>query len=51
MDTKIKHPWIAFIIIFVIITLMSEFGIIESSLLLFDLLAGIIIYKAITYNR
>ena len=48
MNPKISHPWIAFVVIFVLLALLSEYGVTQGSLLLFDLFAGIGIYKWIT---
>lgn len=45
MNIRIKHPWIAFLVIFVLSALLSQYGVTEGSLLLFDLFAGIAIYK------
>lgn len=50
MNFRIKHPWIAFGIIFVLSALLSQYGVTKGSLFLFDLFAGIGIYKWITSN-
>lgn len=42
---KIDHPWIALGVIFLIGALLSQYGITAGSLLLFDLFAGIAIYR------
>lgn len=45
---NIKHPIIAFIVIFILAAIMSNYGVVQGSLLVFDFLAGIIIYKTFT---
>ena len=45
---KIKHPWIAFCVIFTLSAVLSKYGIVEGTLLIFDLFAGVFIYKYIT---
>lgn len=48
MNLKISHPWIALGIIFVLSAILSEYGVTKGSLFLFDVFAGIGIYKWIT---
>ena len=48
MNPKVEHPGIAFIVIFVLAALLSQYGVTQGSLLLFDLFAGIAIYKWLT---
>lgn len=48
LDQKITQPKTAFFVIFVMSALLSEYGIVEGSLLLFDFFAAIIIYKWLT---
>jgi hypothetical protein len=50
MPAKVSHPLIAFCIIFIITALLSEYGVSQGSLLLFDVLAGVVIYKTITFQ-
>jgi len=45
---KIKYPWQAFWIIFILSAVLSQYGMTIGTLLIFDLFAGIIIYKYIT---
>lgn len=48
LNREVKHPWWAFGVIFTIGALLSQYGVIDGSLYLFDLLAGVLIYKLIT---
>ncbi len=48
MNTQISHPWTAFIVIIVLSAVLSNYGVVEGSLLLLDLFAGIAIYKWVT---
>jgi hypothetical protein len=45
---KISHPGTALVIYFLIGALLAKYGIVEGSLLLFALFAGVIIYKVVT---
>lgn len=48
---KIDHPGVAFCVIFMIGALLSQYGVVEGSMLLFALFAGIVIYKFLTFRN
>jgi len=48
---KIERPGVAFVVMFVIGALLSEYGIEKGSALLFAMFAGIVIYKFITFRN
>lgn len=48
MNIRIAHPWIAFLVITVLSAIMANYGVVDGSLMLFDLFAGIAIYKWLT---
>jgi hypothetical protein len=50
MKKKLTNPWLAFCIIFVIAALLSEYGYVNGSCLIFALFSGIIIYHWFTLH-
>jgi hypothetical protein len=50
MNYKISHPWVAFSVVFILAAVLSQYGIVQGSLLLFDLFAGVAIYKWATHK-
>jgi uncharacterized membrane protein len=51
MNYKINHPIVAFLVIFVLAALLSEYGVVKGTCLIFSLFAGIIIYKFLTFSQ
>ena len=51
MNNKVDHPWIAFMVIVIVAAIMSNYGIVHGSLMLFDLFAGVAVYKWITASQ
>lgn len=47
-NRKIEHPAVAFLVIVAISAMLNLYGVTGGSLMLFDLFAGIAIYKFLT---
>jgi hypothetical protein len=45
------HPWTAFLTVMAIAAMLSNYGVIKGSLMLFDILVGIAIYKMIISRK
>lgn len=48
LKKEVKHPLVALGVIFLIGAILNLYGVTEGSLYLFDLLAGVLIYKLFT---
>jgi hypothetical protein len=49
LSCKIKRPWLAFVIIFIMAAVLSKYGTVNGSLMIFDILVGIFIYKSLSF--
>jgi len=49
LNCKIKRPWLALAIIFIMAVILSKYGTVNGSLMIFDIIVGIFIYKSFSF--